>query len=295
VNDSFGHLIGDELIRRAVQVIKRVCRNDDIVARIGGDEFVIILPKTSNVETERLISRIEEHALIEKVGFLNLSIAFGFETKTKESESMESIYKKAEDKMYKYKLFEGISTKSKTIDLIMNTLYEKNEKEKTHATNVSELCEKIAIALKLERDSVNQMKIAGLMHDIGRIGIDESILNKAEKLTKEDRKEIERHSEVGYRILCSTNQFSEIAGYVLEHHERWDGEGYPKGMRGKEISIQGRILAIADSFDAMTSERFYCKALSLVEACEEIKRCAGTQFDPDIAKIFVEEVLLEKW
>jgi diguanylate cyclase (GGDEF)-like protein/PAS domain S-box-containing protein len=295
VNDSFGHAIGDELIKRAVSVIKKICRSDDIVARVGGDEFVIILPKTSYVETERLISRIEEHALSEKVGFLNLSITFGCETKTKESESIESIYKKAEDKMYKYKLFEGISTKSKTIDLIMNSLYEKNEKERRHAANVSELCEKIALAMKLERDVVNQMKIAGLMHDIGRIGIDESVLSKVDTLTIEDRKEIERHSEVGYRILSSTNQFSEIASFVLEHHERWDGQGYPKGIRGKDISMQGRIIAIADSFDAMTSDRIYCKALSLPEATDEIKKCAGTQFDPNIAKIFVEEVLLEKW
>jgi diguanylate cyclase (GGDEF)-like protein/PAS domain S-box-containing protein len=295
VNDSFGHLVGDELIRKTANAIRKMCRNDDIIARIGGDEFVIILPKTSFDETELLIRRIEEYALTQKVEFLPVSITFGYETKTKESESIESIVKKAEDKMYNYKLFEGISNKSNTIELIMNSLYLKNDSERLHATNVSDLCVKIATALKFERHSINQMKIAGLMHDIGRIAIDASIISKVEILTNEERKEIERHSETGYRILTTTTEFSEIAVYILEHHERWDGQGYPKGIRGNNISIQARIIAITDSYDAMTSDRVYCKALNIEEAIEEIKKCAGTQFDPNIAKVFVEEVLLGKW
>jgi HD-GYP domain-containing protein (c-di-GMP phosphodiesterase class II) len=125
-------------------------------------------------------------------------------------------------------------------------------------------------------------------------GIDEKILNKPKKLNSDDWTEIKRHSEIGYRILSSVNEFSEIADYVLEHQEYWNGKGYPRGLEGEEISIQARIIAVADAFDAMTTNRTYGKALSEEEAMNEIRRCSGTQFDPTIARVFIEKVLGER-
>ncbi|MHB9127699.1 MAG: HD-GYP domain-containing protein, partial [Candidatus Humimicrobiaceae bacterium] len=130
---------------------------------------------------------------------------------------------------------------------------------------------------------------------IGKIGIDENMLNSAGRLSDIEWIEIKRHSEIGYRILSSLNEFSQISEYVLAHHERWDGNGYPKGLEGKEIPFESRIIAIANSYSAMTSERHFKKALSENSAAIEIARNAGSQFDPDISKIFVEKVLKQKW
>lgn len=286
INDSFGHGMGDALLKKVAKVITLGCRGDDIITRVGGDEFVIILPKTDAAEAERIVQRIRELASKEKVEAIDISISLGYDTKHDEEEDIHELYKRVEDKMYQSKLYESSSTRSKTIDVIMNTLYAKYRDEKAHSQKVSQLCEAMAVQLALDKDSITQIKLAGLMHDIGKIGIDEKILNSAKGLNARERKEVKRHSEIGYRALSSANEFSEIANYVLEHQERWDGKGYPKGIKGEEISLQARIIAIADAFDTMTREKPYRKAKTVDEAIEEIRKCAGTQFDPEIARIF---------
>lgn len=291
VNDSFGHNLGDELLKKAAEVLKNGCRNSDIISRLGGDEFVAILTKTNEQQAEQIIKRINCIASKEKVGAIDISISFGYETKYCMDENINDIFKNAEDYMYRHKLYESSSIRNKTIDLIMNTLYEKSKREMLHSKRVSELCEALALRMEFDIYKVNQIKIAGLMHDIGKMGIDENILNKPLKLNDEETKEIKRHPEIGYRILSSSNEFSEIADYVLKHHERWDGNGYPGGFKAAEISIQSRIIAVADAFDAMTSDRPYRKGLSIMDALEELKRCSGKQFDPDIAEIFVNMII----
>lgn len=292
INDSFGHTVGDELLKKAAAAIKFCCRADDIIARHGGDEFVVLLPKTSNLEAESILQRIKEEIEKGKVGGVDISISMGYETKAIEEEDVQTIFKRAEDHMYRHKLYESGSARSKTIDLIINTLYEKNNREMLHSKRVSKLCEAIAQEYGMNPDDVNQVRMAGLMHDVGKIGIDENILNKIEALTDAEWQALKKHSEIGYRILSSVNEFSEISEFVLEHQEKWDGTGYPKGLKGAEISTEARIIAVADAYDAMTGKRTYRKSLTKEEAVMEIKRCAGTQFDPEIARIFVEEVLL---
>jgi len=293
VNDSFGHAVGDELLKKAAQAIKKGCRADDVIARLGGDEFIAILPNTGKTEMNAIINRIKSNVDSEKISDLEISISFGYGTKENENQNIQDIFKSAEDSMYRQKLGESSSIKSKTIDLIMNTLYEKNPREQLHSKRVSETCEFISQSMNLSEADSQQMKIAGLMHDIGKIGIDEHVLNSTGLLNHDEWEEIRRHSEVGYRILSSCNEFAEIAESVLEHHERWDGKGYPKGLQGEEISLAARIIAIADSFDAMTGERTYKSSLSVDEALEEIMKCAGTQFDPNITKVFVKRLIME--
>lgn len=291
INDSFGHAVGDELLKKVVEVMIKGCRTDDIVARLAGDEFVILLPKTDIYEAEQIVKRIKALASKEKVESVNLSISFGYETKNNKEEKIQDILKKAEDHMYKKKLFESPSMRGKTISTIISTLHEKNKREEQHSHRVSKLCESMGRALGLHEDEIKELKTVGLLHDIGKIAIEENILNKQGKLTDEEWEEIKRHPEIGYRILSTVNDMSEMSEYVLAHHERWNGIGYPKGLKGEEIPLQSRIIAIADSYDAMVSERSYRSALPEEVAIEELKINTGIQFDPGLIRVFIERVL----
>jgi len=291
VNDSFGHLVGDELLRKVAAIMKKACRSSDIITRIGGDEFVILLPNTSEKHAEQIIDRINQYAKEEKAESIDISISFGFGTKTKTDQSLIELFVEIEDEMYRKKLYEGTGMRSKTIDLIMQTLYEKNEREMFHSKRVSLLSEFLGVELGLDKDTVNQIKTAGLMHDIGKIGISEAILNKEGTLDDSEWVEVKKHSEIGYRILSSLTEFSEVANHVLSHHEKWDGSGYPKGLKGELIPVQARIISITDAYDAMTGPRPYKPVLTKEEAIDELYQSAGTQFDPKLVKIFIEKVL----
>ena len=197
--------------------------------------------------------------------------------------------------MYKHKIIENKGMRSNTINTIINTLHEKNPREEQHSRRVSEICQKIGIAIGFSEIKISKLKVVGLLHDIGKIAIEEGILNKPGKLTDHERDEIKRHPDIGYRILSSSYDMLELADCIMAHHERWDGAGYPKGLKGEAIPLVARIIALADSYDAMTSERPYRKALSEEVVLAEIRNNAGTQFDPEITRIFIEKVLDKPW
>ncbi len=287
-NDSFGHAFGDELIKKTAEIIKNVCRGDEIIARLGGDEFVVLLPKTDANEAEKILERITKLASTEKVANIDISISFGCETKANDDEDFQEIFKRAEDNMYKNKLNESVKVKNEMINNIMNLLYKKSEWEKLHSKRVSEICEMIASKMGFDEETISQVKIAGLMHDIGKFGIDEKILNKKQELNTSEQNEIKKHAEIGYHILSSVNEFSKIANYILEHHERIDGKGYPKGIKGNQISIQGRIVAVADTYDTMTRSSSYQKAISEEDAIAELKSYAGAWYDTRVVNVLME-------
>ncbi len=291
INDSFGHTVGDEIIQKVASAIMKGCRADDIAARLGGDEFVILLPCTSSRETANIIKRIKNISGNERVGTIGISSSFGWASKEDENETIYEIFKKAEDLMYKQKLIESPSMRGRTITAIIKTLNEKNKREEAHSHRVSALCMELGKALGLTYGEVEELKTVGLFHDIGKIAIEEAILNKEGKLTLDEWEEIKRHPEIGYRILSTVNEMAEMAEFVLAHHERWDGKGYPKGLVQEQIPLFSRIIAIADAFDAMTSERTYRRTLSYQEAAEELLKNAGTQFDPELVEIFASKII----
>jgi len=288
VNDSFGHQVGDELLIACANAIKNACRKDEIIARIGGDEFAIIISNSSPDQIEGIIERIKNNLVKYSVSGLNVSVSFGFETKTSTEQDIQYVLRESENHMYRHKLFESSSMRSKTVEIISKTLFEKNGRELLHSKRVSKLCELLAVKMGYDKDHIAFLKTTGLMHDIGKIAIEESILNKTGKLTANEYNEIKKHPEIGYRILSSVSEFSEAANHVLQHHEKWDGSGYPKGLKGEKISVDARIIALADSYDAITSYRTYRDALCKADAIVEIRKCLGTQFDPEIGNLFIE-------
>jgi diguanylate cyclase (GGDEF)-like protein/PAS domain S-box-containing protein len=291
VNDAFGHAIGDKLLVESASIMKNVCRDDEIISRVGGDEFVILLPKTDKRHAYKIIDRVRDIAMSTKLEDFNISISFGVSTKTEEDQIIETIYKEAEDDMYKNKLFESKKRKGNMIGTILNALHERSPMEKAHSERVSQFCGEMGEALGLGHDEINELKSTGLLHDIGKVALDDSILNKTEKMTDAEHFQLKRHPDIGYNILSSVNSLSITAEYVLAHHERWDGKGYPRGLVGEEIPYISRIISLADAYDKMTGFDRSKKSMTNEEAIEEIKSCSGTQFDPILSVIFIEKVL----
>ncbi len=289
-NDAFGHVAGDRLLKAVADTMKKELRADDILARIGGDEFVLILPKTDSVAAWLIVNRLKEKISNTVIDKITASVSFGLETKVSENEDMEKIFAQAEDYMYRRKLLESGSMKSEMITLISRSLYERDKGEQSHSERVSELCKKIAEVMSLEGYQIGEITLLGMFHDIGKIGLDQNILNGSINLNEKEWKEIKKHPETAYHILKSVSEFSHIAEYVLCHHERFDGTGYPRGLKGKDIPIQSRILSIAEAYDSMTHHH-YKNPISVADAINELIVNSGTQFDEEIVKIFIDKVI----
>lgn len=290
-NDAFGHKMGDRLLKIAADIMKQVCRSDDIIGRVGGDEFLILLPKTDENYAEKIKNRIIEACSKIKLDSVIVSLSIGYAVKNSIDQDIENIEKNADNIMYKDKITHGKTMRSETIDTVIHNINLKYDREQIHTEMVSQYCEAIARAMNLSEKEIYDIKTAGLLHDIGKITVSHKLLNKQGKLTTEEFEHIKRHTETGYQILKSVDEYVAFAEAVLYHHERCDGNGYPEGLRGEEIPLEARIISVADSYDVMTSMSPYQKSKTKEEAIAELKKCAGTQFDEDIVKIFIENVL----
>ena len=291
INDSFGHTKGDRLLKQAAQIISHELRPGDILARIGGDEFAAILPGACESEAEEMIARIQKQAQEAQCEQAVLSTSMGYATRYQQSITMQDVLAEAENNMYRRKIYESSSMRNKTVDVILNALFEKSNREMLHSRRVSVLGAAIAQKLGMKEHEISRIRMFGLVHDIGKIGIDETILNKPDRLDENEWEEMKKHPEVGWRILTSASEFSELAEFVLCHHERWDGRGYPRGLKGEAIPLEARIINVADSYDAMTKDRAYRKGMSLQEAIEELQQNAGTQFDPQVVDVMIHGIL----
>lgn len=290
VNDAFGHQQGDRLLRALADILRSSCRQEDIIARWGGDEFLIMLPCTDEALALRVCERITQ-ACSKLEGFpVQVSIALGLSSKKKAGESIEKVFKEAEDRMYRTKLLESRSYRSSFLFSLEKTMRIRNHETQEHTQRLRDMVLELGRSLELPATDIQNLTLLAALHDIGKIAIPNSILDKPEKLTEEEWELMKKHTEIGYRIALSSPEMMPIAEGILAHHERWDGGGYPLGLRGEKIPLISRIIALADAYDVMISGRPYQKAMSVNQALKEIKRCAGTQFDPRLAKLFIDMI-----
>ncbi len=287
-NDVFGHSKGDQLLIKTAEVLRQACRKEDILCRWGGDEFAILLPNTEKEQVDKVCRRVYSLCQESSGDPINISISLGYATKEKPSESISAVIKKAEEQMYRNKLLETKSTRSHIIDSLQKSMYERSHETEEHAMRMKDMSIALGRAMRLENHKLNELGLLAILHDIGKMAIPDAILQKPGKLTEEEWEKMKTHSEIGYRIAETSPGLMHISKYILAHHERWDGEGYPYGLKGEEIPILSRVISVVDVYDVMTHARVYKEAVSHQEAIEEIKRCSGTQFDPEVAGKFVE-------
>ncbi|MPM15295.1 hypothetical protein SDC9_61663 [bioreactor metagenome] len=293
-NDAFGHTEGDRLLKKVAESLKESCRREDVIARWGGDEFLIILPK-AEIGTVRKITQRMQHTFVEKSeGPLQISVSLGYAVKESEGKNVRDILNEAEKWMYHKKLLEGKSHRNAIVNTLLSTLYENNIGTEEHSKRLEVYCHIMAQKLGLSSEEQNELSLLAMLHDIGKVGIRQDIIQKPAPLSSEEWEEIRRHPEIGYRIAQNTPELSIVSEYILLHHERWDGKGYPKGYKRDKIPLLCRILAVADAYDVMTTGRVYQKARSSVEAIVELRRNAGTQFDPEIVELFIETLTESK-
>lgn len=287
-NDSLGVGVGDEMLIAFSRIFKEECGPNAVVARLGGDDFAAILPGTFELQAIQMLETIKKRCADIRISDLPLSVSFGWAERTALKEPIHDTLKSAEYFMNRHKLTEATSARGETIKTIIRTLHEKNKREEEHSQRVGILSHALGAALGVNERQLRELKTMGILHDIGKIAVDDTILNKTEQLTKEEFEQIKRHPEIGYRILSAVNDMAEMAEYVLSHHERWDGKGYPQGLRETEIPYLSRIIAVVDAYDAMTRNRSYRLAMTEEAALEELEKNAGSQFDPDIVRVFLE-------
>jgi diguanylate cyclase (GGDEF)-like protein len=295
VNDAFGSDYGDRYMVEVSRIIKEIMPRESVCARWGGDEFAILIPGADRKRAEQYAAKIRKQFARTQTAELSMSLAFGWDSNTDRENDLFKLLTNAEDAMIRDKILESESTRSSMIIAILHTLHEKNPREEAHSRRVSELCYRMGVALGLSDKELHDLKVIGLLHDIGKIAIDENILNKPGKLVYEEWLEIKRHPEIGHRILSGAPEMREYAHIILCHHERPDGKGYPNGLYSEDIPLYSKLVSIIDSYDAMTCERPYRKTLSAEDAAEELIRHSGTQFDGDLVKLFVEKVIPEEF
>jgi diguanylate cyclase (GGDEF)-like protein/putative nucleotidyltransferase with HDIG domain len=310
VNDRFGHAGGDDALRRFSQLVIQSKRSIDGAARIGGEEFALVLPDTdapgAHVVAERL-RRLVRDSMVDYG--LPVSVSLGVATYPRHGQTSDELLRRADQAMYLAKRLgrdrsviystevshslvgQGIDTPPKiehvpAVLILAETLDLRDTGTALHSQTVARYAEMIAGALGLEEERVNRVRLAGLLHDIGKIGVPDPILRKPSALDEEESEEMRKHPELGARILAGAN-LDDISEWVLAHHERPDGTGYPMGVSGERIPLEAKVLAVADAFEAMTAERVYSPPLSAVLAIAELERNAGTQFDADVVQTFI--------
>ena len=291
-NETLGHAAGDQrLIMTGVLLSERV-RTGDILSRVGGDEFALVCPGADQVKAERvcreLRASVEQYNMENRDLFLSLSVGYAIARET--PVELSRLMRDADNMVRREKLLRSQSTRSGLVNTMMTLLEARDFITEGHAERLEMLVGSLAERLGFSSNQLDAMRLFAKFHDIGKVGISDSILFKPGPLNEEERLEMRRHSEIGYRIALASSDLVYIAEWILRHHEWWDGSGYPIGLAGAAIPLECRILSIVDAFDAMTSDRPYRKAMPATQAMRELRKFAGVQFDPALLEVFCEVI-----
>jgi diguanylate cyclase (GGDEF)-like protein/PAS domain S-box-containing protein len=287
INDAFGNDEGDRLLQNIAGVFRKACRKEDIIARYGEDEFAVILHDTDRESLSDINEKILKLCGYIKKEKFDFTISTGIAAKENAVATFSDVITEARDMMYKNKLVCGKSMQGNAVISMVDSLLGEGYETREHVKRVEKMSKDFGTFLKLPKSKIDELSILASLHDLGKVAIPDKILKEKEKLSKEDWDIIKSFPEIGYDIAKSSFKFSHIADYILCHHERWDGSGYPGGIKGNEIPLLSRILSIIDSYDVMRSGRFYKKPLSKSEAIRELRKCSGKQFDPVLLEQFI--------
>lgn len=284
-NDVFGHPAGDELIRNAARILQQASGPKDRVFRLGGDEFVLLLPGTGRDRGADILEEIRSGFAGLRTDAIKCSISLGLGTKTQPNQLLGDVMANAENAMYRDKATSHASGNGVSVDSIIQALHRRSEDEKRHSNAVARMCAELGYALGFSETEIGKVRRAGYLHDIGKIILDAELLQKA-ALTDEEYEKLRQHSAVGYRILSLFNDTLDLAEYVYSHHERWDGTGYPRGLKGAEIPLLSRIISVAETYDRVLHRGTLPLEGREAAALTAIREGAGTQFDPQVADLF---------
>lgn len=287
INEAFGNEEGDRVLKKIAVIIKEHCRKEDIISRWGEDEFSILLPRTTADYAKKILSRIKEACKKADKVKTKFDFSVGAATKEKSSQNIQDIIRDANDEMYKNKLFELKSIPDSVISSLVDSLLQSSFETREHGKRVRKMVLKLGKAKGLPRSKLDQLSVLADLHDLGKIAIPDDIVTKKDELSERDWQVLRSYPEIGYNIALSSQKFSNIAEYILTHHERWDGKGYPQGLKGEDIPLLSRMTAIADAYDVMRSGRFYKRTLSKEEAIGELRKSSGSQFDPKLVEEFI--------
>lgn len=287
INDSIGHTEGDRYIKEISNKITKAFHCAEVISRIGGDEFVIIYKNYDEEYIKKIIKVATDEISNIQYKIVKPTVSFGYSIIYNNNKNIYSAYEEAENKMYKTKLLKKASSRNDTLKSLLKVLEHRTHENIQHGRNIECLSVNIGVEMGLSSQIIDEIRILSKLHDIGKIGIPDNILNKKEKLGEEEWKIMQTHSEIGFRIASSINQIHTIAKGILHVHEWWDGNGYPTGLKGEDIPIISRIVAVADAFDSMTADREYRTKITKEQAVEIIKSESGTHFDPNIVNCFI--------
>lgn len=292
INDTYGHKAGDEHLKKVGDILKNSIRQEDILARWAGDEFVILMPNTDGEAARQLYQRIKSNCLLSNQNGEPISVAIGIGVKNESKVSINKVLEEADQDMYNDKALNCNTTGEHLIKNMLQELEEKSYETKKHIENVRRLSLELADRLGLSDEQKKNLKFISRLHDIGLTMLPDDLILKKGKLDKEDWRQFRKHPEYGSRIINSLRDYTEEAKNILSHHEWWNGQGYPEGLKGEEIPLYSRIIAIADAYDVMTAGRPYKPARSHKEAIKELRNYQGIQFDSRLVDEFIE--MLEK-